>query len=76
MQEAGSASIRSLSTKYVSEEDTGKSQSLLSITEAIAAAVAAEIYHQGIYGFTRDTNIQAFLYLGVALFTFGIVLIM
>ncbi|KAF5307137.1 hypothetical protein FQR65_LT00653 [Abscondita terminalis] len=58
---------RSLLTKAVSPDDMAKASSLTTIVGAIAAAISAQIYHQGIYEHTRRTFPQAFLLLGIGL---------
>ncbi|KAF5272053.1 hypothetical protein FQR65_LT05035 [Abscondita terminalis] len=66
--------IRAQSTKYVSEKDVGKMQSLLSLAEAMATCLSVQIYNQGVYALTKDSYEQAFLHLGSVLFAIVFVL--
>ncbi|KAK5647379.1 hypothetical protein RI129_002271 [Pyrocoelia pectoralis] len=72
----GLPASRSLVTKVVSSEDVAKAISLSTIIQAIAAAVAAQIYHRGIYEHTRKSFPQAFLLLGVGIHILEIFIIL
>ncbi|KAB0804816.1 hypothetical protein PPYR_01786 [Photinus pyralis] len=65
LKPTGYPATRSLLTKVVSANDVAKAVSLSTIVQAIAAAVAAQVYHQGIYEHTRTTFPQAFLLFGI-----------
>lgn len=54
----------------------GKSQSLISIVEAIAAVVTIELYHQGLWRNFRDSYPQCVFLIGIALYVVGIIILM
>lgn len=67
--------IRSLGTKVVSVNDLGKAQSLYSIVEAIAPAVATPIYNQVIYNNTFNTFPPAFFVFGIIVYILTCILV-
>ncbi|KAK5638289.1 hypothetical protein RI129_012584 [Pyrocoelia pectoralis] len=64
---AATSGIRSLSSTYISADNVGKIQSLLSIVQAIGTSVAAQIYNRGIYDYTHNSYPYAFLYLSIVI---------
>ncbi|KAJ8925714.1 hypothetical protein NQ315_009561 [Exocentrus adspersus] len=68
--------IRSLGTKVVSVNDLGKAQSLFSIFEAIAPAVATPIYNKIIYEHTYNTFPPAFFVFGILLYALCCIMVM
>ncbi|KAK5638291.1 hypothetical protein RI129_012586 [Pyrocoelia pectoralis] len=64
---AATTGIRSMSSTYVSTDNLCKTQSLLSIVEAIGTSVAAQIYNRGIYDYTHNSYPYAFLYLSIVI---------
>ncbi|XP_018563041.1 uncharacterized protein LOC108904837 [Anoplophora glabripennis] len=68
--------IRSLGTKVVSINDLGKAQSLLSIFEAVAPAIATPVYNQVIYNKTFNVYPPAFFVFGIILYVICCILVM